>query len=84
MIESPSIGFKNKVVESSKTPTTPYGQFLFPNPSPDTRKRFKRHIDQIPSIPTDLASNINSTPNNKRRLSTVNIINTKYFYFYFK
>lgn len=48
------------------TPQTPYGQILKPNPSPETRKNWKKWIDNFP----DFQKKKNS-PKRKRKLSTV-------------
>lgn len=51
---------------SVSTPQTPYGQILKPNPSPETRKNWKKWIDNFP----DFQKKKNS-PKRKRKLSTV-------------
>ncbi|PSN50069.1 hypothetical protein C0J52_04214 [Blattella germanica] len=47
------------------TPETPYGQVLRPNPSPETRKNWKRWIDNFPDLGRE-----KKTPPVKRRNST--------------
>ena len=47
------------------TPETPYGQVFKPNPSPETRKRWKKWIDNFPDFKKE------ETPPKKRRGSTV-------------
>lgn len=51
---------------SVSTPQTPYGQILKPDPSPETRKNWKKWIDNFP----DFRKKKNS-PKRKRKLSTV-------------
>lgn len=51
---------------SVSTPQTPYGQILKPDPSPETRKNWKKWIDNFP----DFQKKKNS-PKRKRKLSTV-------------
>lgn len=51
---------------SVSTPQTPYGQVLKPNPSPETRKNWKKWIDNFPDFQKEM-----SPPERKRKLSTV-------------
>jgi hypothetical protein len=51
---------------SVSTPQTPYGQVLKPNPSPETRKNWKKWIDSFPDFEKEISS-----PKRKRKLSTV-------------
>lgn len=51
---------------SVSTPQTPYGQILKPDPSPETRKNWKKWIDNFP----DFQKKKNS-PKRKRKMSTV-------------
>lgn len=51
---------------SVSTPQTPYGQILKPDPSPETRKNWKKWIDNFP----DFQKKKNS-PKKKRKMSTV-------------
>jgi hypothetical protein len=51
---------------SVSTPQTPYGQVLKPNPSPETRKNWKKWIDSFPDFQKEVKS-----PERKRKLSTV-------------
>lgn len=48
------------------TPQSPYGQVLKPNPSPETRKNWKKWIDNFPDFQKE-----RSPPKRKRKLSTV-------------
>lgn len=48
------------------TPETPYGQVLRPNPSPQTRKNWKKWIDNFPDFQKEI-----SPPPRKRKPSTV-------------
>ncbi|PNF40863.1 hypothetical protein B7P43_G15936 [Cryptotermes secundus] len=50
---------------SVSTPETPYGQVLRPNPSPETRKNWKKWIDNFPDFQKEM-----SPPERKRKLST--------------
>lgn len=50
---------------SVSTPQTPYGQVLKPNPSPETRKNWKKWIDNFPDFQKE------KSPERKRKLSTV-------------
>lgn len=54
---------------SVSTPQTPYGQVLKPNPSPDTRKNWKKWIDNFPDFGKEIVS-----PKRKRKLSTVRFV----------
>jgi hypothetical protein len=51
------------------TPQTPYGQALKPNPSPETRKNWKKWIDNFPDFEKERIS-----PKRKRKLSTVRFV----------
>lgn len=51
---------------SVSTPQTPYGQILKPNPSPETKKNWKKWIDNFPDFQKK-----KSSPKRKRKLSTV-------------
>ncbi|KDR12289.1 DNA topoisomerase 2-binding protein 1-B isoform X2 [Zootermopsis nevadensis] len=50
---------------SVSTPQTPYGQVLKPDPSPDTKKNWKKWIDNFPDFGKEIVS-----PKRKRKLST--------------
>jgi hypothetical protein len=54
---------------SVSTPQTPYGQVLKPNPSPETRKNWKKWIDNFPDFQKEKRS-----PERKRKLSTVSYV----------
>ena len=48
---TPCIGLTDESLGDMSTPDTPYGRTFYPNPSPRTRKKFKRQLDALPDDP---------------------------------